>query len=86
MGVSGTFVGERGRRLPDTGAVLHCGGTCRSIIWFGYVGYVPMNWKELERIPPRGGQQTNGLVNAEGNIWDVGIPPAGGGDGRGGPE
>ena len=45
------------------------------------MGYVPMHWEELGRIPPQSGPKTDGRATSEENGWDVGISPAGGGDG-----
>ena len=84
VGADDVVVGKRGRRYSHIGGVLRCGGTFSSVIWAIDVGYVPVCWEDLGGLPPQGGPQTSEAATTEGTGWDVGVPPAGGGDGGGG--
>ena len=39
----------------------------------------------IRRLPPQGGPHTDGLETMEKTVWNVGVPPAGGGYVVGGP-
>ena len=41
------------------------------------------HWKRLGWIPPQGGPQSDGTATLEGDLLEVGVSPAGGGDGGG---
>ena len=53
-------------------------------MWFGDVGYEPAHWEYTGRIPLQGGLQVDREVAKGEDGWDVGLPPTGGGNGRGG--
>ena len=41
----------------------------------------PTHWKDLGKLPPQGGLQTDGEDTTKGTVWDVGVPHTGGDDG-----
>ena len=60
-----------------------CAG--RPVVWVRDVRYFTVNWEDIGRIPPQGGPQTVRASTTEGTGWNVGVPPAGGGEGEGVP-
>ena len=85
VGAADAGVGERGSGFPDAGDVLH--GICEGspVVWVGDVGYVPVHWVDLGRIPTQGGPHNYGEATAEGTGWDVGETPVVGGNVGSGP-
>ena len=66
--------------------ILCCGGKISPYVWVGDVGYVPTHWEDSGQLPPQCGPQIDGEVSKEEDIWEMGLPPTGGGNGGGGHE
>ena len=47
------------------------------------MSYVPTHWDERGLLPHQGVQQTDRTKTVEGDGWDMVVPPAGRGGGRG---
>ena len=80
VGAADTGVGEKISICPYVGYILHCGVKGGYFIWVGDVGYATAHREDLGRIPPQGGLHIDREATTEGFVWDMVVPPAGGGD------
>ena len=85
MGAADAVLGNRGSGCLVVDNVLRGSFAGSPVVWFGDVGYVPIHWEDLGRIPPQGGLRTDGAATVEGTGWDVALPPTYRGNGRSGP-
>ena len=85
MGAACAGVGKRGSVCLDVGFFLSGSFAGIPVVWFIGVRYFTAHWEDLDQITPQGGPHTDRASSAEGTGYYVGVPLAGGGEGRGFP-
>ena len=64
----------------DIGDVKYFGSSGSTYILVVDVGFVPMYWKDVGRVPPSGGTDTDEQDDAEEPVRYMDVPFPGGGD------
>ena len=81
VGATGQGVGKRGRGCLNLRRDLRGGGSGSLAVWVGDVGDGTAHWEGLGRIPKKVGLQDDKTATMEGDLREVGVSPASGGDG-----